>query len=142
MASDTRGLTPGRTFSCDACGNQSVAKLKPRMDGWTRVGDDLVCGLCGAVTIEDYSPESSKTAAPSFENRDALSQALGVEFEERQDLGEVLGEDGKTRFCRDCKHYIKHPFLSRCGYWDRPVEPMNDCPRFEAAAKDDDGDDE
>lgn len=38
---------------------------------------------------------------------------------------------GKPFTCPHCVHYLIHPFQSRCLLWNRPVEPMADCPKFE-----------
>ena len=43
---------------------------------------------------------------------------------------ERIADDGVRRFCRDCRHYISHPFLSRCDRHDRAADPMGDCPDF------------
>ena len=39
--------------------------------------------------------------------------------------------DEEKRFCKDCKHFLKHPFVDRCEIDNKPVDPMDDCEKFE-----------
>jgi hypothetical protein len=59
-------------------------------------------------------------ALASLLGADAGAEAPGV------DLGESDG-----RFCKNCRHFLRHPFQSRCLFHDRDVEPMNDCEDFD-----------
>lgn len=45
--------------------------------------------------------------------------------------------DNSVHFCRDCKHYLFHPYKSRCCLKEIDVEPMDDCPSFSMRTKDD-----
>ena len=115
-------MKPGTPFRCPACHADSIVKVRKKMDGFRCVGEDLVCMLCGAV----LPPEPKQETAPDDGKTGALADLLGV----TDDGPERLADDGVRRFCRDCRHYISHPFLSRCDRHDRAADPMGDCPDF------------
>ncbi len=111
----------GDPFKCPGCGEDSILKLRRKMDGFRCTGEVLCCMLCGAE-IAPVTP-----AAPEEKTKpDPLAAMLGV----KQDAPLRLEDDGMRRFCRDCRHYIHHPFLSRCDRHGRAVDPMGDCPDF------------
>ena len=99
------------------------------MDGWKKTGEVLKCAACSALVEEIH------------ENTDE-QQSKSAETQKKSALMALLGEDAKpevhsiekeeTRFCRDCRHFIAHPFLARCGLNGEPADPMADCPEFTA----------
>ena len=124
---------PGGKILCSECGRESVAKLQRTMDGWRATSECLVCALCGAVIsvpvsddVEPPTPDSGATALT------ALADLLGEAPAARQ----TLEHDIEEHFCRDCCHFLLHPFLSRCLLHDRPTEPMDDCADFAARPPD------
>ena len=124
--------TRGESFRCPACGRDSVVQCRPVMEGWTRRGEEYVCALCSHSLgpVENESEDSDAADADSGVN--ALAAFLG---QDRPDDGRPrLDPDGDAVFCRDCRHYLRHPFKSRCLLHDRPTEPMDDCADYEAAA--------
>ena len=36
----------------------------------------------------------------------------------------------EKRFCKDCVHFMPHPFVDRCDLDNHPVDPMDDCSEF------------
>ena len=140
----TMPYAKGESFTCPHCGRESVVDTRPRMDGWTVLGTDLVCAICESVLAPADEPEANEADAPEAANTDAAARTaalelLATEAETGPDAGDVLGDRREAHFCRDCVHYIKHPFGARCAVWGRRVDPMNDCPRFERASEADDG---
>ncbi|MBN2448980.1 MAG: hypothetical protein JXR77_01240 [Lentisphaeria bacterium] len=122
------GIAAGDRFSCEACGRESIAKLTRVMDGWTYVGDRLACALCGAPVAAAEGASPAAPAPPSSRQAvDRLAALLDTRPEARGSLGPVE----KGRFCRDCVHFLRHPFVSRCLLRDKPVEPMQDCDDFQ-----------
>ena len=115
-------MKAGDVFRCPACGQESIVKVHRKMDGFRCLGEELVCMLCGAVLPEE-APAGKGGAVKSA---NPLAALLGVE----DAAPERLADDSGRGFCRDCKHYISHPFLSRCDLHDRGVNPMDDCPDF------------
>lgn len=116
-------MRSGEPFRCTACGADSIAKTRRKMDGFRCVGEELVCMLCGAVL--PAGPETAPSDADAGRTG-ALADLLGV----AGDGPERLDDDGVRHFCRDCRHYISHPFLSRCDRHGRAADPMGDCPDF------------
>jgi hypothetical protein len=98
------------------------------MDGWRCLGEAVVCAFCQTPVAPPAPPGSAqppatgdasaaRSRAAAFLNADPVA---APEFKDKQ----------KGRFCKDCRHYFKHPFYSRCLYHERNVEPMDDCPDF------------
>ena len=115
-------MKAGERITCPHCGENTIVKLKPKMDGWTRVGDVLSCAFCGAElgTPEKNAPSASKKSS-------ALAALLGEELSAAPSL--APGE-GHKRFCRNCKNLIEHPFLLRCARDGREVDPGGCCEHF------------
>ena len=120
-------MKPGTEITCPHCGQDSFASKKTLMDGWTKIGEILVCASCGAklADIDEKSVDSSRGNVASGLYK--LAGALGVEEAEKREL---RMDDDEKRFCRDCAHFISHPFLSRCSLLDKEVNPMDDCGEF------------
>ena len=119
-------MLPNEKIICPACKEESMAKLKNKMDGFTTVGKVLVCMLCGAE-LEEY--KASETAAGGKEKKlEQLGMLLGAAPSATVRLAAA---DEEKRFCKDCKHFLKHPFVDRCEIDNKPVDPMDDCEKFE-----------
>lgn len=126
----------GEPFTCPHCGRESIVDTRPRMNGWNVLGTDLICAICEAVLGPADAHEATETGVPSSTNTDAAARAaaldlLATEAEKGPDADNILGDRREAHFCRDCIHYVKHPFGARCAVWGRRVDPMNDCPQFE-----------
>ena len=118
-------MKPGSEIKCPHCGIEAFAIKKTEMDGWTNLGEILACSACDAK-IADYDQNTlSNTQTDSAKS--ALASLLDTEVEEKKVL--QVSEEEK-QFCRDCGHYIEHPFLSRCSLLDKTVNPMDDCGEF------------
>ena len=119
-------MRAGETIPCPHCGERTVAKSKPVMEGWRVTGTVLVCPLCGG---ELGKPEEETAAGQSFSAAAGkLAALLGGEKEEPAFRLEKTEEYG--RFCRNCRHFIVHPFESRCGLTGRAADPMKECGDF------------
>ncbi|MBE6369325.1 MAG: hypothetical protein E7056_04085 [Lentisphaerae bacterium] len=118
-------MQPNEKLLCPHCKEQSMAKLRNKMDGFKKVGEELVCMLCNKV-LAPYEPQAS---APTTGNRlKALGELLGG-GEQSAAIQLTAGADEK-RFCKDCRHFMPHPFVDRCDLDNRPVEAMDDCGEF------------
>ena len=117
-------MKKGDRIECPHCGNDAFAVKKTLMDGWTNLGEVLACSACGEKVgdIGEEAESPKKNIAKS-----ALADFLGVEEEEKKVLSATENE---KHFCRDCIHYLKHPFLTRCSLHDKDVNPMDDCSDF------------
>ncbi len=113
----------GESFFCTRCGRESVAKTKRILEGWTVFRECLVCAFCGTEI-----PETEKVGNDTAK-KDKLGALANL-------LGEVpvrppsLTNENESRFCKDCRHFLRHPFLSRCLLHNRTTEPMDDCADF------------
>lgn len=127
-------LRPGVRLVCPGCEADTVAKSKKRVDGWTCVGESLVCALCGCVLVQDWPDGGGDDAGAQAEAaaQDHLAAVLGGAAIEAPHP--VLKTEGATPFCRDCAHFLKHPFVSRCLLHHADVDPMHDCPDFRPVA--------
>ena len=119
----------GEEIVCPHCGEDSFASKKSVMDGWTKKGEIFVCAACGAKLADcvDSSVASDASGGKSTAIS-SLAGALGIDEIEKPTI-EV--SDNEKRFCRDCAHFISHPFLNRCSLLGKEVAPMDDCDGFE-----------
>ena len=129
-------MKPGQRFFCQHCHSQSIAKLERRLDGFTVVEEYLTCAFCHEriPTESDKPSEKPENASSSKPSLSALESLLGsskpsMSKTEASFLDEL--HTAARHFCRDCKHYVKHPFGGRCSLNGKEMEPMDDCPRFE-----------
>ncbi|MGD9498468.1 MAG: hypothetical protein AB7Y46_19395 [Armatimonadota bacterium] len=125
---------PGETFLCRACGHESVAKVKKLMDGWRCTGEVILCAFCQTPVT---SPSSSAPSAPSpVGAADSAADAaalrrLAALLDTEPAAPPRLADAARGCFCKDCRHFLRHPFYSRCLLHEKNVEPMEDCDDFD-----------
>lgn len=119
-------MKTGNEIKCSFCGKDSFAIKGTEMDGWILKGEILKCSSCGKK-LADIPKATEVDKQPSTDGKlDKLASFLGTE----KVVHKTIDSDGDKVFCKDCKHYIKHPFLNRCGLHAKEVDPMNDCSDF------------
>ena len=120
-------MQPNEKITCPFCKEPSMAKVKNVLDGFTKVGEVLVCMLCGAElgTVETSAQANSVQSNQKIHD---LGVLLGAAPAARARLAAA---DDEKRFCKDCKHFLKHPFVDRCDLDNHPVDPMDDCDKFQ-----------
>ena len=123
-------MKKGDSITCPHCGKESHVKVRSEMDGWTKVGEVFACALCDA-SLGDVGGETEKMPKPK-KSAAALEDFLGTSKEE---VREVIEDDGYRAFCKDCKHLLEHPFKIYCMLHKKDVDPMDDCPDFIAGEK-------
>lgn len=116
-------MKAGEKITCPSCKEQTILKEKNDMHGWTNLGTILVCALCDAKIGEPAEPNEVKNTT----SLKALEELLDHKAEKKIKL-EVAPDE--THFCKDCAHFIDHPFITRCGFHGRITMPMDDCPQF------------
>ncbi len=117
-------MKAGDILLCPHCRERTAAKLKNILSGWQLAGSVLVCPLCGG---ELGSPESGEAkSANAAANK--LAALLGASAEAAPRLAQT---EEYGRFCRNCRHFIVHPFECRCGLSGNAADPMKDCGNFE-----------
>ena len=77
--------------------------------------------------------EDEKAKATDSSNK--FSKLENLLLEKKKDGPKIESKEGERNFCRDCMHFISHPFLTRCGLHKKNVEPMEDCDKFAAKPK-------
>ncbi|MST98121.1 hypothetical protein FYJ85_13840 [Victivallaceae bacterium BBE-744-WT-12] len=101
-------------------------KTKNRRDGFAIVGSCLVCALCGAE-LGGAEPASGDAAGQKAAERLAALLGEGAAPEAGADL---TPDADYGRFCRNCIHFIEHPFRTLCGRDGRTADPMGECGHF------------
>jgi hypothetical protein len=132
MSQTTPSPKPGESFMCAACGRESIAKTQNLMDGWRCIGEAIVCAFCKAPIgpPQRRAGAAGKNApAPPAATAAALDR-LASFLDTKPEAPPEFKDKDRGRFCKDCRHYFKHPFYSRCLCHDKPVEPMDDCDDF------------
>ena len=124
---------PGMEILCPGCRQQSVVKLLRRVENW-QTEEYLGCAFCQCRLADAPAALSSDCEKDAVANvsREKLLSFLGADRRladapknsRRQDW---LHDSDDSRFCRDCDHFLKHPFVCRCLLHNRPTEPMRDC---------------
>ena len=104
---------------CTACHADTLLVRKPRYEGFTRVGETLLCASCG----HEFASEESV----HFKVR----RAVRVFSEADKSPGlKVFDEDEKGRLCRYCVNYIVNPFTQWCSHLRKEVEATDSCEHF------------
>ncbi|HBM15909.1 MAG TPA: hypothetical protein DD381_06155 [Lentisphaeria bacterium] len=119
-------MKSGDEIKCQFCAKDAFAVKETLMDGWIKKGDILKCSACGAKLADIQQADALTKQAVSSEKLDKLASFLGTE----KIVNKKLESDGEKAFCKDCKYYIKHPFINRCGLHTKEVNPMDDCEDF------------
>ncbi len=118
-------MKPGQQMECPHCGKDCFLVKKTLMDGWTKLGDILACSSCSAK-IADLEDEKAKAADSSKQ----FSNLENLLSEKKKEGPKIESTEDEKHFCRDCMHFISHPFLTRCGLHKKNVEPMEDCDKY------------
>ncbi|MDT8389791.1 MAG: hypothetical protein RRC34_04700 [Lentisphaeria bacterium] len=125
----------GDSFDCPACGQVSLVKVTTKMAGWTAVGQVFTCAMCGHELGPVTSQEKTETV-PADASIDRLADFLGETPQEPVKADDVLGvSEDLDRFCKNCHHFYRHPFMDKCLFHQRPADPMGDCPDFTPAPR-------
>lgn len=117
-------------ITCPVCKEPSMAKLKNKLDGFTKVGEVLVCMLCGAE-LGSVDASTTNDVVPNDQKLHDLSMLLGAV---PVATARLAAAENEKCFCKDCAHFLKHPFVDRCDLDNRPVDPMDDCEKYQKRA--------
>ncbi len=118
----------GEDLRCPHCGKDSFLVKKNIMDGWKVAGAGLFCSSCSAKISDLNTDSGTEQDSKKVSSKSKLAALLGEDGDAPAPKLEVA--DGEKSFCRDCAHFISHPFLSRCTIHSKNVEPMDDCSSF------------
>jgi hypothetical protein len=109
---------------CPFCHEESFAKKKKIVEGWKVVGEIEVCALCGSEL--KTAPSAGSGDEKSDRSKSRLAALLGGEVTEKV----TLSGSAERNFCRNCRHFLIHPFKTVCALNDQEVDPMGCCDRF------------
>ncbi|MBE6375506.1 MAG: hypothetical protein E7050_03470 [Lentisphaerae bacterium] len=109
---------------CPHCGEESFAKKKNLTENWKVIGVVEVCALCGKEWKKSSPSDAGKN---SDAGKSRLAALLGGDFTEKV----VLSGEAESSFCRNCRHFLVHPFKSICALTDLEADPAGECGRFE-----------
>lgn len=94
-------------IKCPSCKEKSFVNVKKEFGGFKVIEEKKICALCGYEFKADE------------------------EVEYIQDKP-IFGDDaGEKNFCRDCQHYIVHPWTQVCELTKKEVTALDSCDRFE-----------
>lgn len=108
---------------CPFCNEETFIKKKNLTEGWKITGTVDVCALCGK---ELKKVESKVNEDKTDQSRSRLAALLGGDFVEKVELS----GSADRKFCRNCQHFLIHPFKSVCALTDKEADPMGECPHF------------
>lgn len=123
-------MKAGEITECPHCGQSTVIKEKILIDGWEKTEKVLACAICGQKIAN--IPDPLAVQAQKSNILSGLAAMFHIESEEKP---EIKADDDEKRFCRDCAHFIAHPFLNRCTLHQKNANPMDDCPDFKPKPK-------
>ena len=112
----------GDKFLCPGCHQETVLVLHRVMSGWRVEKEILVCFNC-KIEIGASSDDEPKELG-------AAAQRLATLFGENE-VDNNAADEKVGIFCKNCKYFVVHPFLSRCGLHKKETDPMSDCNDFQ-----------
>ena len=120
-------IQAGAAFHCPHCQNDSIAKCSKEYEGFSLKREYLACALCQAEIAAPATDCGTETKAEP-----SALQALFADNHtaDKQNVGELLEDDGQRRFCKNCLHNFFTAFKCFCNLHQKEVEPLHDCPDF------------
>lgn len=129
MSPDMPAPRPGESFHCSACDRDSVAKPQKVMDGWRCTGEIMICAFCKTPVVPPSGTAESRPTATENVGASALNRLADL-LDAKPVAAPQFADTAVGHFCKDCRHFLRHPFFSRCLLHDKTVEPMDDCGDF------------
>ncbi len=130
-----RPLRAGDRMICPHCGEDTIVKIKARMEGWQEVGQAAVCALCGHelertdVGVDSESGEFQNAPEPD-PGVARVASFFGTPLETNKPRSPFLEDVKDVVFCKDCCYFYRHPFGDMCLKHQRPAKSMDDCSDF------------
>lgn len=131
--STNKPISEGDFFLCPHCQTSSFAKSHSEYDGFSLKRRYLACAFCQAeIGIKKEAKATDKPTAKSHA-AEKLSSLFGeVQTADEPVMSELLSDDKQRHFCKNCRHNFVTPFKCHCNLHQKEVEPLHDCPDFEA----------
>ena len=115
---------------CPSCGEPLTVRREKIYSGLKVSGWRDRCLFCGAVTAESGDGEAETPSTAGEDAAGKLAALLGVGTDTEAGRPVLEAEPDGLRFCRRCRHYLKHPFTPRCALDGREIDPMGECGKF------------
>ena len=130
-SSDKQIYHSGQKFVCPQCGMHSIVREEDIIEGlFDVVGKRHVCSLCGWQIPENLTADSATDSAARQSSSDAAKLEALFGESSPSDSIPVLSDNDIDRFCKNCRHYLQTPFMSRCLLHNHEVEPLGLCEQF------------
>ena len=105
---------------CPVCAKETLVIKEAVYDGFTRIGEQIKCAVCGHIFEAPEASSPAKPKIPALFSEDDLPPPVQLFHE---------GE-GRT-ICRYCNNYLVNPFKQWCGLHEKEVEATDTCDQFE-----------
>ena len=110
---------------CPSCGEESFLRREPVYEGFQKIGESLSCVSCGHTFASEEDVAFVHNKGPQiFTNED------------RTETFSVFSSDEAGHNCRHCMHYLKNPFIQRCGLHLVEVQATDCCKDFQKKSTD------
>ncbi len=106
---------------CKNCGIDTLLNREAIYDGFTKIGEKLICSSCGfEYPSEDEVPfKNKKVESPIFTEADLSSKI------------KVFNEGENKCICRYCASYTVNPFTQFCSLRNKEIQATDTCDQFE-----------
>jgi hypothetical protein len=123
---------------CPTCGEATVPVRRSERLDWSTVDVFWTCALCGARLPMENDNTACSDEADTDDPPESIYKLAGFLGDDPAEIEhgsakELLDDGSEIQFCRDCKYFLKHPFVCHCLLHDRDTEPMKHCRNFERA---------
>lgn len=122
-------MRAGESVVCPHCGERTVVKTKTVTDGWRVAGTRFVCVLCGGELGAPEKEQGGDSVASAKRAMDRFASLLG-DGAEAAAKADLSPDENYGRFCRNCVHFLEHPFRPLCDRDGKAADPMGECGEF------------
>ncbi len=116
-------------IQCPACNKEAFLRREPVYEGFQKTGETLSCVSCGHVFATEQEVPFVTSKKPQIFTAADRSAKISI-----------FTSDEVGHNCRHCKHYVKNPFVQRCGLHQIEVAATDCCANFEAVSDGDEDD--
>ena len=117
-------MKAGEHIICPFCKDETIVKSKLDTEDWFNKKEILICAICGATL---GVPEKEDNLKEETSSLNKLASLLGEETNTSNLIN--LKEDVYC-FCRNCEHFVAHPYKCLCSLTMNEVDPQDNCEKF------------
>ena len=119
-------MKAGEHIICPFCKDETIVKSKLDTEDWFNKKEILICSICGA-TLGVHEKDDDLITENSSLQLNKLASLLGEDVDTSSSIS--LKEDVYC-FCRNCEHFVAHPFKCLCSLTMNEVDPQDNCEKF------------